>query len=392
MTAPTDSPRVIPDIVEEHFDELDFLWELRDANLETEDWDLADLAAHEDRAEAHLDGLRLAGAHGAALARRQIGGGEPGAALASTLVLLDAGDEDAVRDALLGGDAPVVDGVRRALRHRDGALEAELVRLAAGDDALRAAAAADVLAFRRRKVAVPAALLGADDAGARAWAFAAMGRAGGLDAAALETGLADAEAAVRRAALRAAARQRTADLLPRCRAAAARPTDPDPAAIELLGAIGGAEDEAVLLQLTGRPDVAAAAVLALGALGRPSVAPPLLDLFADDALGPLAVRAYRRLTGATDVEGERPLAPPDEVADALPPDPQKARADWDRRRQQLRDGALWQLGVEIGQELPAQFDRFTLQCRADVWLRLRHAGRRAPDLELEALARRQGGR
>jgi hypothetical protein len=65
---------VVPDLVEEQFDEFDFLWEHREANLVTPDWTLADLAAHEERAEAHLDALRLAELHAVdvALAKLQV--------------------------------------------------------------------------------------------------------------------------------------------------------------------------------------------------------------------------------------------------------------------------------------------------------------------------------
>ena len=113
---------VIPDVLEEHFEELDFLWEQRESVIFAPDWNLDDLAEHEERCEAHLDGLRIAGAHGVELARPALRGDERGAATAAAMILLAAGEpglEEEVLEVLAEAEAPAREGVRIALRHGD---------------------------------------------------------------------------------------------------------------------------------------------------------------------------------------------------------------------------------------------------------------------------------
>src|SRR3981081_1670385 len=55
---------VIPGIVDRHFEEAAFLWRLRQRGSVAPDWLLADLMDLDERLEAHVDGLRGAGAYG----------------------------------------------------------------------------------------------------------------------------------------------------------------------------------------------------------------------------------------------------------------------------------------------------------------------------------------
>ena len=61
MAAPAPKLNVIPDILEEHYEELQFLWGVRRKMLRSGMQYLRDLLQFEERIEAHLQGLLLAG-------------------------------------------------------------------------------------------------------------------------------------------------------------------------------------------------------------------------------------------------------------------------------------------------------------------------------------------
>ena len=400
-------PPVVADIVEEHFDDADFLWEHREDNIYTDDWSLHDLAQHEARAHAHLDGLRLAELSGTDLVRERLASGEFGAAMVATFVLADAhgmpwaqGDEVSVLAmAMRQADAAVVDGVRRALRHRptllDG-LSTTLQELVLDEDPVRAACASDVLAFWRQKVDPRgvARLLESEVVIARTLGLATAQRTGALTANQLRAAIADAEPAVRAAAMHAGMALAIAELPAIVRDAALRNTDPDPVAVYAMGVLGQPQSEADLRSLLPRKDVRIAAVTAMGALGSVDAVGLLIDLMSDEDLGVHATAAYKRMTGATDVEGHKPLvaaAADDEgeEGEALPPDADKAQADWERRQKVMVSGPCYQCGVPIDGTLPAPFDHLPLSVRRDLWLRLRAQKAAVPMLELEALASQQ---
>ncbi|MEM9378334.1 MAG: hypothetical protein AAGB93_00195 [Planctomycetota bacterium] len=393
-------PELRFDLVEEHFDELDFLCEQREANLATPDWTLQDLGEHEARMEAHLDGLRVAGETGRELARERLVGDEPSASAAAALVLLSSGSGEPVDAAFecFRGDAPeAVEGLRRALRMLGIAGHVDRLRaLAASEDEAVSAAACDVLAFHREGDFPCARLLGSASEDVRRIGLGALGRTGRITAEELAAALAEPSPLVRRAALEAAARAGLSECRAHCLSAATRRTDPDPECVRFLGVLGGDGAGADLVEALDRPEVAADAVAALGALGSVEHVPLLLDLMEHDDLGPDAVEAYRRITGADDVEGHlpvprEPVGEEEDERDVLPPDPEKARADWERREGALTPNACWQEGLRIDAgELPPAFDSLSLRARRDVFLRARSSNAAGvDDLELEAPAARQ---
>jgi uncharacterized protein (TIGR02270 family) len=93
--------RIVPDIVEQHAEEAAFLWSLRDAATDQPHITLRDLADLEERVEAHLDGLRIAGDAGQGVARAVLerfpGGGEM---FVTQVLALETQDERRIDEAV----------------------------------------------------------------------------------------------------------------------------------------------------------------------------------------------------------------------------------------------------------------------------------------------------
>src|SRR5262245_9373510 len=96
-------------LVEQHASEASFLWCLRDLAVGEPQFDLATLAALDERVEAHVDGLRLAGDLGWEVCVAALGLAEPGEVFAAAVVAADAGDVGRVAQVLdvAGGARPL---------------------------------------------------------------------------------------------------------------------------------------------------------------------------------------------------------------------------------------------------------------------------------------------
>ncbi|EYF06832.1 TIGR02270 family protein [Chondromyces apiculatus] len=95
------------DVCEEHARQATFLWLLRDAAVRDAAYDLTDLAELDDRLEAHLDGLRLAGDVGWEACASLLAEPEGGEIFAAAVLAVDRWDLRGVARALdLGAGAP----------------------------------------------------------------------------------------------------------------------------------------------------------------------------------------------------------------------------------------------------------------------------------------------
>jgi uncharacterized protein (TIGR02270 family) len=84
---------ILRNIVEQHAEEAAFLWLLRDRAVDAPHYALRHLARLDERVEAHVDGLRVAGEPGYEIALEQLAAHqEPGEVFAAGVLALESGD------------------------------------------------------------------------------------------------------------------------------------------------------------------------------------------------------------------------------------------------------------------------------------------------------------
>ena len=109
---------IIPHIVEQHAEEAAFLWLLRAAAVKAPHYDLKDLARLDERVEAHIDGLRVAGEPGWEIALAELERhGEAGELFAAGVLALESGDQgkiDRIVEAA-EGNAEIAGGLFSAM-------------------------------------------------------------------------------------------------------------------------------------------------------------------------------------------------------------------------------------------------------------------------------------
>jgi len=86
------SALIIEAVVEQHAEEAAFLWTTRDRAVHAPHYSLKDLSGLDERVEAHLDGLRVAGQFGWQLCEQALDNEEPGKLFAAAVLAFDSGD------------------------------------------------------------------------------------------------------------------------------------------------------------------------------------------------------------------------------------------------------------------------------------------------------------
>ncbi|MFO0617564.1 MAG: TIGR02270 family protein [Polyangiaceae bacterium] len=357
------------EIVAESSSEATFLWRLRDGAAVGAQHDADTLAALDERIEANLDGVRIAGATGLDVAAKGLDPDEPGSVFALALLAIEQGDTARRDEALDLAEAS-------ASAARGAVTALAFLSFDAGRDTLRALLAPQASAARRR-IGLAACAAHRRDPGE-----------------ALSYAIVDADARLRARALRAVGEFGRAVLLGELsRELGAE--DPDVRfwaawSATLLGDSGGASALLAIAERPGPhaeraasvairkvearearrriedagaiPELARAAVVAAGALGDPALVPWLLARAEEDALARLAAESIARITGVG-IEGPLAGSPKrdggpsddprdDRVAmdpdDALPwPDVGALAAWWRLREGQLARGARYLRGTPV---------------------------------------------
>ena len=91
---------VIKPIIDQHAEEAAFLWLQRDAAVGEPHYFLVDLAELDNRVEAHIDGLRIAGDAGWEICKEQLKWEEPGEVFTAAVLAFESGDEARIAEVL----------------------------------------------------------------------------------------------------------------------------------------------------------------------------------------------------------------------------------------------------------------------------------------------------
>ena len=402
---------VIPEILDQHAEEAAFLWLLRDAAATAPHYDARELSDLDERVEAHLDGLRIAGEAGWLRCAQELEREEPGEVFVASVLALESADEGRLEHVLrvaekgrslgrglvsaLGwvrlsiAQPAIVQllrsesserirlGLRGAAAHRwDPGYEPTAL---SSDPTLHAAELRSWAELGRKdRLHHGLAALDAPDPELRfwaAWSCVLLGSLDGLD------GL--------REASRSRAPYATRALETACRAM------PRPDAWEWHA------------ELSGREETQRSAIVVAGILGDADLVPWLVDRTMEPAYGRIAGEALTALLGwdltERPLEGEAPadFSPPpsddpeeEEVAvdpdEPLPwPNPDALRERWNDERAGLPPGTRWLRGNPYSESaLRAQLQDGSQRQRASAALELALAFQAYPLVETRALARR----
>jgi len=94
---------VIPIVLEQHTEESAFLWLLRDSAVYESHYSLSDLAHLDDRVEAHIDGLRIAGDEGWEIVKDALALEEAGEVFTTGVLAFESGIEERIQAVLEAG-------------------------------------------------------------------------------------------------------------------------------------------------------------------------------------------------------------------------------------------------------------------------------------------------
>jgi len=381
--------RNIPELLQIHLEELEFLWARRRIAPGSRELTARDYTELNERVEAHIQGLLAVRDALPALLVQRLAEGERDAIFAAACPLLRLNDRalaEIVIQRFATAEGEVLAGLRDALSVAPSSQTLTAMQSQFDSaDAPHAVAAAVVLANQRLLKPTAArlgALLRESDPAVAQFAWLAATCADVRDPAALperpfREALEHESPQVRGAALRAAAWTGQDWTVP---AAIEFAQQGDQVALAWLAALGAVDDFPVLHPLILKAPGAEDRCALLSRCGHPAALDQVVGwLEAEDlALAAAAGEAFTRITGA-DVRGHRktmPVAPDaDDFAkefapDVWIPDPAKAQAYLKRYGAIIATGTRWRAGVDVGGECtPEALARVDLEARWDMCAR-----------------------
>lgn len=365
----TDALPIAP-VVEQHAEEAAFLWLTRANAVGAPHYSLADLAKLDDRVEAHLDGLRVAGATGWELALQQLEHPEAGEFFAATVLAVESRERarlERVFDRI--ADSDPARGAASALGWIPWGLAEPVVRwlLDTADPVRRRIGIAACAVARRFPGEYLANAMADPDAALRARALRAAGELGRRELIEnLRAAFVDEDGRCRLAAAWSATL--LGDLAarkPLHRAAEAGTPGSGATRRLLLRALDRAGAHEVLKEWAQDPASQRRLIQGCGDVGDPAYVPWLIERMAEPALARLAGEAFSIIAGV-DLAAEdldRPPPPGHETGptddpvdedvsldrdDGLPwPDAERVACWWRERRGRFPAGTRHLLGRRI---------------------------------------------
>lgn len=350
----TDAPAragYLPDILEEHLEELQFLLPLRDDALRSRDGNARHLADTDARILAHVDGVLAVGDRSLTQLEVLLSSGDPLAADAAAHALLALGTApalDRLADAWNQGAPPVIAGIGSAVRRLGHpAFLSFLVSSLDAPDAMRRLLAARGHVrhgrWRPRAEEVEPALT-ATDAAVRleAWRLARDAELA-FEPRAYAAAMRDEDVHVRREGLLTAAWTSVPGALAVSRQEAQRPRRESSFPLLILAALGERRDLSTIAALVRHEELGTLRYELAGLYGAPSLVPDLLTGISDPdpRLAIAAGHAFTRVSGVDVTSGERRTFPREDADpndpmaadfedEGLLPDPVRAAEAWAR--------------------------------------------------------------
>jgi uncharacterized protein (TIGR02270 family) len=365
---------IIPVVVEQHAEEAAFLWLLRDSAVIEPHYSLPDLAHLDDRVEAHIDGLRIAGEEGWGVCKDAIAWEEPGEIYAAAVLAFESRDSGRIKEVIKLGisEAELSKGLISALGWIPFDKVAGYIQkfLDSGIVDLRRISIAAMAVHRQQVGRYLDTAINDEDPALRARALKAVGELGRKDLLHdITSNLSDEDDKCRFYAGWSAAILGDTSFIPVLQKAAQNGSPySEKACTVALRRMSIPEGHAWIKELAINPEHQRMAVAGSGALGDPAAIPRLIDAMTNPELARVAGEAFSMITGVDivyeDLEGEWPEGfeagptenPEDEDIDMDPdedlpwPAPELIADWWQKNKGNFQNGTRYLCGKPISEE------------------------------------------
>ena len=383
----------IPDIVIEHYEEVEFIWGQRQSALDDPAYSMRELVDLQERIEAHVQGLLVGGERVIPFVVEGLSADDPSLAFAAGYPLLRLNQPDPARlvlDAFDRARGGRLDGLRQALCHGPVSSTLRRVRTAARSaEPLVASAALEVLAFQSPSDCQADLLVHflrheTPEMRRGGWRVAELLK-NPVVPHLYQKALEDDDPRVRREAHWAAAWAQQTWILDRCRTLAKSPNPESLDALRILAILGGPDDLSTICDPCWSEQIGASWFKILGSFGHPEAIADLIQGMENPnpRLAVAAGAAFTKITGCDVVSQTRVQLPPEDghqpdefekefLDEAFLPDPSKARDLWKKVKGMYPEGLRFYRGKALGHELTRDLlNRLDLPSLREACLRAR---------------------